>query len=37
MLDHRMPREMFYVIALLLVVAIGTVFNVRRAIVARAM
>jgi len=36
MLDHQLAREMFYVIAALLVVAIGTVVNVRRAVVARA-
>ncbi len=36
MLDHHLAREMFYVIAALLVVAIGTVVNVRRAVAARA-
>ena len=35
MLDHRLAREMFFVIAALLVVAIATVVNVRRALVAR--
>jgi FSR family fosmidomycin resistance protein-like MFS transporter len=36
MLDHGLAREMFFVIAALLVVALGTVVNVRRAIPARA-
>jgi MFS family permease len=36
MLDHQLAREMFYVIAALLVVAIGTVVNVRRVSMARA-
>ena len=36
MLDHRLAREMFYTIAALLVVAIATVVNVRRAGMARA-
>jgi MFS family permease len=36
MLDHHLAREMFYVIAGLLVVAIATVVNVRRALVSRA-
>ena len=36
MLDHGLAREMFYVIAALLIVAIGTVVNVRRAVAARA-
>jgi MFS transporter, FSR family, fosmidomycin resistance protein len=36
MLDHQLGREMFYVIATLFVVAIGTVVNVRRAVMARA-
>jgi MFS family permease len=36
MLDHGLGREMFYVIAVLLVVAIGTVVNVRRAVGVRA-
>jgi len=35
MLDHSMAREMFYTIAALLVIAIATVVNVRRAVVAR--
>ena len=34
MLDHALGREMFYVVAGLLVLAVGTVFRVRRAIVA---
>ncbi|MEO8137558.1 MAG: MFS transporter [Betaproteobacteria bacterium] len=34
MLDHALGREMFYVVAALLVVAVGTVVRVRRAIVA---
>jgi len=34
MLDHQLAREMFYVIATLFAVAIGTVINVRRAVVA---
>ena len=36
MLDHGLARQMFYVIAFLLLVAIGTVLNVRRATVAPA-
>ena len=36
MLDHGLAREMFFVIAALLVIAIGTVVNVRRAMAARA-
>lgn len=32
MLDHGLAREMFFVIAALLIVAIGTVVNVRRAV-----
>ena len=36
MLDHQRAREMFYVIAARLVVAIGTVVNVRRVSMARA-
>jgi MFS family permease len=36
MLDHGLAREMFFVIAALLVLAIGTVVNVRRAVAARA-
>jgi len=32
MLDHGLAREMFFVIAVLLIVAIGTVVNVRRAV-----
>jgi len=36
MLDHGLGREMFFVIAVLLVVAIGTVVNVRRAVGVRA-
>ena len=36
MLDHALAREMFYVIAALLIVAIGTVVNVRRALAAGA-
>jgi len=36
MLDHGLAREMFFVIAVLLIVAIGTVVNVRRAIGVRA-
>jgi hypothetical protein len=36
MLDHGLAREMFFVIAALLIVAIGTVVNVRRAIGVRA-
>ncbi len=36
MLDHQLAREMFYTIAALLVIAIATVVNVRRAVVARA-
>jgi hypothetical protein len=35
MLDHELARQMFYVIAALLVVAIATVVNVRRAVIAR--
>lgn len=34
MLDHALGREMFYVVAALLVLAVGTVVRVRRAIVA---
>ena len=34
MLDHALGREMFYVVAGLLVLAVATVFRVRRAIVA---
>jgi len=34
MLDHGLGREMFYVVAALLVLAVGTVVRVRRAIVA---
>ena len=33
MLDHGMGREMFYVVAVLFALAVGTVFRVRRAIV----
>ncbi|HET9045454.1 MAG TPA: MFS transporter [Casimicrobiaceae bacterium] len=36
MLDHQLGREMFYAIAALFVIAIGTVVNVRRAATARA-
>jgi len=36
MLDHGLAREMFFVIAALLLVAIGTVVNVRRAVGMRA-
>ena len=36
MLDHGLAREMFFVIAALLIVAIGTVVNVRRAAGVRA-
>ncbi len=36
MLDHALGREMFYVVAGLLVATIGTVVQVRRAIVVRA-
>jgi MFS family permease len=36
MLDHALAREMFFVIATLFVVAIGTVVNVRRALASRA-
>jgi MFS family permease len=36
MLDHGLAREMFFVIAALLLVAIGTVVNVRRAVGVRA-
>ena len=36
MLDHGLAREMFFVIAAMLVIAIGTVVNVRRAMAARA-
>jgi MFS family permease len=35
MLDHGLAREMFFAIAALFVVAIGTVVNVRRALVTR--
>ena len=35
MLDHDMGREMFYAVAALLVVAVGTVMQVRRAVGAR--
>ena len=35
MLDHALAREMFFVIAALLIVAIGTVVNVRRAVSVR--
>ena len=34
MLDHALGREMFYVVAALLVLAVGTVIRVRRAVVA---
>ena len=34
MLDHGLGREMFYVVAGLLVLAVGTVVRVRRALVA---
>ncbi len=34
MLDHALGREMFFVVAALLVLAVGTVFRVRRAMVA---
>ena len=34
MLDHGLARQMFLVVAVLLVVAVGTVFRVRRALVA---
>lgn len=36
MLDHQLAREVFYVIAALFIVAIGTVVNVRRAVTAPA-
>ena len=36
MLDHQLGREMFYAIAALFVIAIGTVVNVRRVATARA-
>ena len=36
MLDHELAREMFYVIAALFLIAIGTVVNVRRAVAAHA-
>ena len=35
MLDQQMGREMFYVVAALLVVAVGTVMQVRRVAGAR--
>ena len=35
MLDHGQGREMFYVVAALLALAVGTVVRVRRALVAR--
>ena len=37
MLDHGLGREMFYVVAVLLALAVGTVVRVRRAIVAAAL
>jgi MFS transporter, FSR family, fosmidomycin resistance protein len=36
MLDHGLAREMLFTIAVLFVIAIGTVVNVRRALVAQA-